>query len=224
MRAQTRSGPGWLSAFGLLVLSAIPMVGGVVRLKSIVVGAPTTRDNARFMDAPVPVTLHVVCACLFCVFGAFQFVAAFRRQWPRWHRVAGQLLTACGLVAGLSGLWMNQFYALPPSDGALLYFFRLLFGVAMVACLGLGFAAIRRNNVARHAAWMTRGYAIGLGAGTQALVLTPFSLQGPPSVLARALLMGAAWAINLAIAEWIIRRQSPARARSTPLEARGGTT
>lgn len=224
MRAQTRSGPGWLSAFGLIALSAIPMVGGVVRLKSIAAGAPVTHDNARFMAAPAPVTLHVVCACLFCVFGAFQFVDGFRRAWPRWHRVAGRVWTAFGLVAGISGLWMNQFYALPPSDGALLYFFRLLFGAAMVACLGLGFAAIRQRNVARHAAWMTRGYAIGLGAGTQALVLTPFSLHGPPSVLARALLMGASWAINLAIAEWIIRRRSPARSQSTPLAAHGGMT
>jgi hypothetical protein len=111
---------------------------------------------------------------------------------------------------------MNISYALPATDGALLYFFRLLFGVVMVACLGLGFAAIRRRDVTAHRAWMTRGYAIGLGAGTQALVLAPFSLDGPPGVLGRALLMGAGWAINLAVAEWLIRRQAPDRPRPGP--------
>jgi hypothetical protein len=30
---------------------------------------------------------------------------------------------------------------------------------------------IRRSDLSRHRAWMTRGYAIGLAAGTQALTL-----------------------------------------------------
>ncbi|MDQ3249604.1 MAG: DUF2306 domain-containing protein, partial [Chloroflexota bacterium] len=48
-----------------------------------------------------------------------------------------------------------------------------------------------------------------LGAGTQALTLLAGELiAGPPSELSRALLMGAAWVINLAVAEWIIRKRS----------------
>ncbi|MGH2428110.1 MAG: hypothetical protein ACRDGV_04360 [Candidatus Limnocylindria bacterium] len=47
---------------------------------------------------------------------------------------------------------------------------------------------------------------------------------GAPDVQARALLMGAGWAINLAVAEWIIRgrplwpirRSEEARAASAP--------
>jgi hypothetical protein len=35
----------------------------------------------------------------------------------------------------------------------------------------LGFAAIRRRDLIGHRAWMTRGYAIGLGAATQMLTL-----------------------------------------------------
>jgi len=57
-------------------------------------------------------------------------------------------------------------------------------------------------------AWMLRGYAIGLGAGTQVLTLLAGELiLGPPSELSRALLMGAGWVINLAVAEWIIRKR-----------------
>ncbi len=33
-------------------------------------------------------------------------------------------------------------------------------------------------------------------------------IAGPPSELSRALLMGVAWVINLAVAEWAIRIQS----------------
>ena len=61
---------------------------------------------------------------------------------------------------------------------------------------------------------MLRGYALGMGAGTQPLTLLAGALiVGPPSELSRALLMGAAWAINLAVAEWAIRRLPAQRAR-----------
>lgn len=53
---------------------------------------------ASSATATAPIVLHVVSASLFCVFGAFQFVAGFRRRMPRWHRVAGRLWTALGLV------------------------------------------------------------------------------------------------------------------------------
>jgi hypothetical protein len=41
-------------------------------------------------------------------------------------------------------------------------------------------------------------------------------IAGPPSELSRALLMGAAWVINLAVAEWAIRRRRASRARTAP--------
>ena len=70
---------------------------------------------------------------------------------------------------------MTQFYALPASDGDLLHVFRLIFGFGMVGSIVLGFLAIRRREIARHRAWMMRGYATGLGAGTQALLFIPGS-------------------------------------------------
>ena len=85
---------------------------------------------------------------------------------------------------------------------------RLLVGSVMVLFICLGVAAIRRRNTPRHSAWMIRGYALGLGAGTQALTHLPWflfpAIQGE---LTRALCMGAGWAINVAVAEWVIRRQ-----------------
>jgi hypothetical protein len=64
------------------------------------------------------------------------------------------------------------------------------------------------QNVRGHRAWMMRGYAIGLGVGTQVLTLMAGEMiAGPPNKLSRALLMGAGWVINLAVAEWAIRRR-----------------
>ena len=46
---------------------------------------------------------------------------------------------------------------------------------------------IRRGDVRRHRAWMTRGYAIGLGAGTQLLTLAAGEvITGPPRKLVLA--------------------------------------
>ena len=60
---------------------------------------------------------------------------------------------------------------------------------------------------------MLRPYAIGIGATQVQTLLAGVMIVGPPSVLSRALLMGAAWVINLAVAEWIIRKR-PARTPS----------
>jgi uncharacterized membrane protein len=212
----------WLVA-ALLVLSAIPLAAGAFRLTQLAGGAEITPANARFFAAPVPVVVHIVSAGVFALLGAFQFAPAFRRRRPGWHRVVGRLVVVCGLLVGLSGLWMTLFYPWPAGDGTLLYVLRLLLGSAMVASIVLGFTAIRRRDVRRHRAWMMRGYALGLGAGTQVLTLAAGELiAGPPSELGRALLMGAAWAINLLVAEWAIRRRlarvpsRPTRTASAP--------
>ncbi len=191
----------------LLLLSFIPLAAGMFRLISLAGGAEITPANERFFSSPLPVVLHILSAGIYAVLGTFQFAPRFRRRKPGWHRVAGRILVGCGLLVGLSALWMTLFYPIP-YGGNLLYVLRLLFGSAMVACILLGFAAIRRGDVARHRAWMIRGFAIGVGAGTQALTLMAGELiAGPPNELGKALLNGAGWAINLAVAEWAIRRR-----------------
>jgi hypothetical protein len=55
---------------------------------------------------------------------------------------------------------------------------------------------------------MIRGYAIGMGAGTQVSTHLPgFILVGKPGELSRAVMTGAGWAIDVAVAEWIIRKR-----------------
>ncbi len=207
----------WLLPLGLILLSFIPSAAGIVRLTSLASGAPVTPENARFFAMPLPVVLHILSVTPFCILGALQFAPGLRRRWPTWHRLAGRVLMVCGLVAGLSGLWMTQFYPLhgQQQQGPLLYGFRLLIGSAMVASLALSWAAIMRRDVPRHRAWMIRGYAIGQGAGTQVFTLLPWTLLvGVPSEGLRDVLMIVAWLINLAVAEWIIQRQRAAQAAS----------
>jgi hypothetical protein len=206
----------WIVIVALLVLSFIPIASGVFRLNQLTGGAEITPANARFFTSPLPVVVHIVSSSLFAILGAFQFSTGFRRRSPRWHRVAGRLLVVAGLLVGLSGIWMALFYyPRPVGDGDFLAALRLLFGSAMIGSIVLSFAAIRRRDVRGHRAWMIRGYAIGLGAGTQTLTLMMGEMiAGKPNEFSRALLMGAAWVINLAVAEWIIRKRSAPQART----------
>ena len=196
----------------LVVLSLVPTLGGVMRLSNLSASAATTAEHARFVAAPTPILIHVLGATLYCLLGAFQFSSAIRARFPRWHRGAGRLLVLCGLLAGLSGLWMTVFYRIPTSmQGSLLYFVRLAVGTGMVASLVIALIAILRRNVARHEAFMIRAYALGQGAGTQVLVLLPWMLiSGQSGGLTRDLLMTLAWTINLVVAESIINSRRKA--------------
>lgn len=209
-RARSRAVPPrqWLIPAGLILLAAIPIAAGAVRVIGLSGGAAVTPENARFVAMPLPVVLHIVGASLYCVLGAFQFVPALRSTRPAWHRAAGRIVIPCGLVAALTGLWMSVFYPLPAGDVGLLTAFRLAFGSAMIACIVLGLAAVRRRDFARHRVWMIRGYAIAQGAGTQVLTNLPWILVvGTPGEVTGAMLMAAGWVINLAVAERIIRRR-----------------
>jgi hypothetical protein len=196
---------GWVVA-ALILLSAIPIAAGAFRLSQLAGGAAITPANARFFASPLPVVLHIVSVTLYSLLGAFQFVPSLRRRRHGWHRAAGRIVLPSGLIAALSGLWMTLFYRVPAYDGALVYGLRLLFGSAMLLALLLGVAALRRRAFVQHGNWMLRGYAIGMGAGTQVLTgLAAAAIIDPPTELSRALLLGAGWVINLAVAEWIIR-------------------
>jgi len=204
MRIKERSARLLVAA--LLLLSVIPLAAGIFRLASLAGGADITPANARFFEAPLPVVMHILSTSVYAILGAFQFAPGLRQHKPGWHRAAGRFLVVCGLLAGLTGLWMTLFYPIP-YGGKLLFSLRLLFGSAMVVSSLLGFTAILRGDVTRHRAWMTRGYAIGLGAGTQVLTeMAGMLIIGPPGDLSKALFMGAGWVINLVVAEWAIRR------------------
>lgn len=125
------------------------------------------------------------------------------------------MLVPAGIAGGLSGLWMAAFTDVPVHDNTTLMWVRLLFGSLMVVGLVLGVVAIVRRDVRTHQRWMARAYAVAQGSGTQALILGPMVLLvGQPAGNVKATAMGAAWVINLAVAEWLVRRSQSGRSQS----------
>jgi uncharacterized membrane protein len=206
---------GWRLPAALVALSVVPVMAGTARLVELAGGPVVIPTDARFTASPLPVVLHIVCAATYAFLGALQFAHRFRTRRPGWHRAAGRVLVVAGLGVALSALWLTLFFPPQPGSGTLLFLLRLVFAPAMVGSLLLGVAAIRRRDILAHRAWMMRAYAIALGAGTQAFTEGVGGAVFGHSPLALDASRGAAWVINLAVAEWAVRRPSttPSRRR-----------
>jgi len=205
--------------YPLIALVVVPAIAGSLRLVELAGGPHLLPANPRITASPVPVIVHIVCAVLYAVLGAFQFSTGLRRRRPDWHRAAGRVSVVLGLAVAFSALWMTAFYPHVPG-GALAHVFRLGFGTGMAVSIILGFIAIRRRDVARHRAWMARAYALALGAGTQVLTQGIGNALFGTSELNTALMLGAGWGINLAVVEYVIHARFRASVRArTPVSA-----
>jgi uncharacterized membrane protein YozB (DUF420 family) len=119
---------------------------------------------------------------------------------------------------------MTVSYAFPDAlQGPLLYWARVTLSLSMVGFIVWAVVAIRARETAAHRAAMLRAYAIGPGASTQTalLLIAMIFMKTEPLGLNRDLLMVGAWAINLAVAELLIRhvfatRRQPAAISSGP--------
>lgn len=197
---------GWPLATALLVLTAVPVTAGTLRLVQLTGGPALIPADARFPDFPAALIVHVVGSAVFAVLGIAQLLPRFRRRHLTWHRRAGRVLAAAGLLVAGSALWMTLMYPPKPGTGIALFALRLGFGSAMVVSLVLGVTAVRRGDVAGHRAWMIRAYAIAVAAGTQVFTESVATGVLGTGVLGTDLAKGAGWVINLAVAEWAIRR------------------
>lgn len=208
----------WGVPAALVALSVIPVTAGTLRLIQLAGGPELIPADSRF-SSPLPLIIHIVSSAVFALVGAFQFARRFRRRHHSWHRRAGRVLVVAGLLVVASALWMTVFYEPEPGTGNLLYGFRLILTTGTATCLVLGFTAARRRDFTSHRTWMIRAYALALGAGTQAFTVGIGTAVFGTSDLVGDLSRIAAWVINLAVAELIIRRTTrrPALPRTPAL-------
>jgi len=204
----------WGIPAALVALSLVPALAGSARLAQLAGGTGATPETARFFAAPLPVVLHILGAIPYSILGAFMFSAALRRRYRALHRAVGKILVPAAFLVAITGLWMTLTYPWAAGDGRLVYLERLLFGSAMLVSVVMGVDALRRRAFTEHGDWMLRAYAIGVAAGTQVFTHLPWFLLVDlhPAGLPRAVMMGAGWVINIAVAEWVIRRPALRRA------------
>ncbi len=200
------SGAGWPVAAALVVLSLIPLAAGALRLVQLAGGPDLMPADPRYAGLPVALVVHILGSACFALLGIGQLLTRFRRHHLTWHRRTGRVLVVAGLAVVGSAFWLTVGYPAKPGTGSLLFVSRLVVSGAMGAFLVLGFAAVRRRDITAHRAWMVRAYALALGAGTQAFTEGITEAVVGVGVLSGDLAKLAGWAINLAVAEWALRR------------------
>jgi uncharacterized membrane protein len=189
----------------LAFFTFIPVLTAMINTVQIPTGT-YPKDSAHLAAAPVSWFLHVLTGVAFGIAGPMNFVLALRRRFDWLHRVTGRIFFGAGLVLGLSALsillWVE------PQRTPVVDIARCVFGLVLIGALALAIAAIRRRDVPRHRAWVIRAYAVGMGLGTVSLVFFPIYLVtgAAPTGLASDLLFVGSWSLNIAFAEWVIRR------------------
>lgn len=203
-RPRVTARSGWAVVAGLLLLSALPVVGGLLRLGEV---------GERHEGAPVLVVAsvaHIISMTVYCVLGAFQFSPALRTR-RRWHRWAGRALIPAGLVAAVFSVPLGVLFA-GAADQQPTALVRVVFAAAMTVFLALGALAIARGHYGTHGAWMTRAYAIAVSGGTQAIVAVLASIVGVQTEgSGETGVVAAGFVVSLIAAELIIARRRARR-------------
>ena len=148
--------------------------------------------------------------------GPFQFLRTLRQRQVRLHRITGRLYLVGATIGALAGLYMAPFSA----SGWVSDIGFALLALGVLVTTSWAFYAIIHRQVQVHREWMTRSYALILAAVTLRLYL-PFLEGAFGEEAGYAVVAWACWVPNLAVAEWLIRRQrrpSPERARLAAAE------
>lgn len=189
----------------LLVATFIPIAAAMLPLYQIPTGT-LPQESIRFAAVPITLFGHALGGVLFGLLGPLQFAGVLKNRFGRLHRITGRIFVASGLLLGLSSLRLLAEF--PEASTWVLVSARLTAGLGMSLALIWSLIAIRQGHVARHRAWMIRAYAVGMGSATISFIMLPIFLITGKAVQGYGadMLFVASWGINIAIAEWVIRR------------------
>jgi len=196
----------WRAAVALLSVE-IAIVSMLRYFTSIEEPPPPILANA-FADPFLVV--HVAGGVLALLTGPLQFVRRIRTRWPSFHRYTGRAyVVGCAITAptgvvlalgSVAGPMVNIGFAIP--------------GLLCGLFTWLGWRAAVERRFQDHADWMLRSYAM-IGAAITLRLLIPASAFLEFDFLAAYRVNAwTAWMINLALAEYAIRR-SRGRASAT---------
>ncbi len=209
MKKSTSVWIGWVLV-GLLIAVLIGFsVGRSIYTYS---GAPPQSNfDARYIEHPLIAGLHMYAGILFLILAPLQFSKKLRANHISMHRILGRILMVCALISGLYGI--AALVALPAFGGLATETSGWFFGCIFLFSIARAFWCIKNKKIASHREWMIRAFALGLGVGTQRLVLAILMMTtsyGFEQNFGPALWLG--FAINMIIAEfWINITRSQTR-------------
>ncbi|HEX8193730.1 MAG TPA: DUF2306 domain-containing protein [Allosphingosinicella sp.] len=146
--------------------------------------------------------IHVVGAVSALVVGPLQFVRRIRVRRPVYHRAAGRIYVAACAVGAPSGFVL----AMGTTAGPVV---SLGFAIPAVLCATftwLGWRAAVDRRFEAHAEWMLRSYGVIAVAITLRLLIPASAFLGFEFLAAYRVNSWLAWIINVALVEYVIRR------------------
>jgi uncharacterized membrane protein len=215
--------PRLVIAILVIAVAATP----VLAFPYVLLDRGASRIDVQTDAAWVLLVIHVPCAAAAMILGALQFVPRIRANRRR-HRIIGRTVLGLGTVAfAFTGIPL----AITTPDGNLTRFGVLVPAVLWPAVAVTAYRAIRGGDVDPHREWMTRLYALTFFAITARMVTPLLLLAQVPIMQSRydgdvqaavsaSIPYGQwlGWIVNLALAEWIIRRRRQGRA-TRPISA-----
>jgi len=126
--------------------------------------------NPGFLKFPVATALHVILGGVYLALAPFQFAKRIRSRHLGYHRWAGRVLVAIGLLVGAAGVFMA---VVIPAAGWSERVVVGSFGLLFLLALGKGFLHVRAGRMAMHREWMIRAFAIALAIATTRLISIP---------------------------------------------------
>jgi uncharacterized membrane protein YozB (DUF420 family) len=187
----------------------------VLSFPYVLLDRAASRIDVQTDAALVLLVIHVLSAATAMILGALQLVPRIRANRRR-QRIIGRTFLGFGTVAFvLTGIPL----AITTPSGNVTRYGVLVPALLWPVCAVVGWRAIRAGDVVRHREWMVRLYAVTFFAITARLVTPLLLLAQAPIMQSRydgdvqtavsaSIPYGQwlGWIVNLAVAEWIIRR------------------
>jgi uncharacterized membrane protein len=162
--------------------------------------------------APPLFVLHALAGAVALFAGSVQLRLATRllRGRRHLHRRIGQTYLWAAWVTSLSSLGVAAFFDVSLAAKAMFAMTSLLW----FATTTLAFLRIRQGNVRQHREWMIRSFALAFFFVTGSLWPPILAATTLPQAIGYPLALFLSWSLNLAAAQWWIRRTKPSARRN----------
>ena len=211
----------WPLVSTLFVLFAIPGIPAIFIVLGVLLGPVDSSFfmsfvNARYFESPLAILVHGTSGIGFFLTVPLQFSPAFRQKHPQWHRVSGRIALLSAYILAASGVWMH--HMLTPEETGMRYIGLIIVSLGMVVAFTLAFYHVLKRQITAHRRWMYRAVAISLAVVTPLLIEVLAALTLGQVETFRPLLVQLfhdydrliGLAINLLIAEWLLRTKESA--------------
>ena len=191
----------WVAAIGCIGIAAY----AAIAYAAFPLGALVhPQMKLAFQGHSVAIYTHIFASALALLLVPLQLAAGWRRRHAAWHRRAGRVYLALGVLpGGLSGLYVAQF----AFGGDVSTWGFSLLAILWLGTAALAYRSIRHGDVPAHRRWMLLNVALTFAAVTLRLYLGLFFASGVPFELFYPWVSWLCWVPNLLLmAVYLARR------------------